>query len=367
MTDRDIADAERASHTYGVGTRSVMIGEPQDNAAILGAVFQPVESNPLRGQLLVGVGYWGSAPAEKRLLIEHEGGSLRDEIVQLIPGTTQTVAIEDLLADGREIRMRLADSDAIAADNIARFRLPRRSTIAVATLGSPPDALRALLTSDPTVRLVGPDDPHDVTLVCEGFEAPPAATMRIHADGPEVPATLGIVVVGGVPLTAGLSLQNASLAGPGLPAPRDTERVLLTVRDVPLATLETNDGVSRVNLAAALFAPQSNATRQPDLVILLTRALRHLAGWDDERVSMPAERVQDDARGWFAAGGGAAVQVLPGSRLASNVSQPVPALASQAAARARARWTPAPFEWLLLTALLLLVVEAVLHTRGRIV
>lgn len=368
ITDRPLTDAERASDQDGIETRLVAVGEPRDNAAVLDAVFQAREDNPLRGRLVASIGYWGAEPAERHVLIEYDGATLYAETVRLVAGTTQTVAVEDLAADGRDLSIHLTDPDAIAADNVGHFRLPRRNPIAVAVVGSPPDSLRALLSSDPTIRFVEANEPRDITLICDGSGASAGtATIRVREDGLVLAATLGIDVVDGAPFTAGLSLQTALCAGPGLPAAADAEQVLLKIRDVPLVTLQTESGNASLNLAAALFTPQSDAGRQPALMILLSRALRHLAGWDDERASMPAERAQDDARWWHTLGGPTTTQVFPGSRLASDVSQATAAPASQVAASVQARWTPALFEWLLLAALLLLVVEAVLHARGRIV
>jgi hypothetical protein len=368
VTDRPLADAASSAEGSMIETRLIAVGAPQDNAAVLDAVFEPREDNPLRGRLVATIGYWGAAPVEKRVLIEFDGATLHAETVRLDAGTTGTVAVEDLVADGRDISIRLPDPDAIAADNVAHFRLPRRNPIRVAVMGSPPDSLRALLTSDSTIQLSAADTPRDITLICDGSVVPEnSATIRVRDDGLVLPATLGIDVVDGAPFTAGLSLQSALCAGPGLPPAAQAEQVLLRVRDIPLATLETDGGKSNLNLAAALFAPPSDAGRQPALMILLTRALRHLAGWNDDRASMPAERAQDDARWSHALGGPTMPQIFAGSRLASNVAQSATASATQVAASVPARWTPALFEWLLLAALLLLVVEAVLHARGRIV
>lgn len=365
VTDRPLSQGG-AEPGAAVDTEVVTVGTPGDNAAVLGAVFEPGEADPLRGRVWVQVGYWGAGPRNVRVELGTGAGLQRDETLAMTPGQTRTVVVDDVPADGGEFVVRLPGEDALAADNAGRFLLPRRGAVALAVDGTLPDALRILLSTDPTLRLVAPTDDHTVMVACDdGAPEGKVPTLHIVPGGSVLPSAQTVEVAADQALTAGLALGGALYEGRGLPAVADGDAVLLKAGNVALATVRNDAPAPRVALAAGLFAADAEISCDPALVVLVTRAVRMLAGWDDARVSMPAARVQVDAR-WLAPRDGVRAQIFAGGRDVSDVSRRTPASTPVTQpSRARCGW--APFEWLLLAGLGLLLAEAVLHARGRVV
>lgn len=365
VTDRPLLQGG-AEPDEAVDTEVVTVGTPGDNAAVLGAVFEPGQADPLRGRVCVQVGYWGAGPRNVRVQLNAGAGLQRDETLEMAPGQTRTAVVEDVPTDGGEFVVRLLGEDTLAADNVGRFLLPRRGAAALAVVGTLPETLRIMLSTDPTMRLVGPTDDHTVMVACaDGALEEKVPTLRIVTGGPALAREQAVEATADQTLTAGLSFAGVTYGGNGLPAVADGDAVLLKAGDVALATVRNDATVPRVALAAGLFATEAEISRNPALVVLVTRAVRVLAGWDDGRVSLPAQRVQADAR-WLEPRDGVKAQIFTGGRDVSDVSRSAPASA-RGAAVVRPGRSLALFEWLLLVGLGLLLIEAVLHARGRVV
>jgi hypothetical protein len=369
VTDRPLATDETPAR-LDVPWHTVPVGSPAANAAIVGAVFTPDETDPLRGHLTARVAHWGAPSVDITLQIRTDATVLLRQTATLAPGATQDFTLADLAADGRELTLQLEPADAVPADSTARFRLPLRRPIRAALPADAPACLRAMLTSDPAVRIVAPGTPTDVEVRDSGAPADASGNrpaIIVHTAGRDVAAGTALETGPAGALLANLDFAGATCAaGPALPTADPATITLLQAGTSALATWNPAAQPPRLDLSLALLDPEAPVTRQPAFAVLLIRALHQLAGWDDERLTLPTERIDNDP-GWPpVASTPQALQPLAGSRHASDVAQPLPTTGSAPSA-AHGRAAPAWFEIALVLAGSLLLVEALLHMRGRIV
>jgi hypothetical protein len=265
------------------------------------------------------------------------------------------------------VLIELSPADALAADSRAQLRWPLRTAVRVATHGTLPLALRVLLEADPAVDIVEVGDEHDVVVVgADGDERADLPTIVIRQDGRQVEAGEPVRVFGESALAGDLDFESGTCGSGAALVTRDDERVLLKADDAVLALLSGRRDGRRLLLSSALVADEADVCRRPAFAILMSRVLREFAGWYDPIVAVPADRLPDDPLWPRRMAGAGRVQSAPGSRLASDVSLeplPQPALAEPSSRR----WSsPALFELLMAGALVLMLLEAVLHVRGRI-
>ncbi len=355
------------------GTRIdfVRIGGREPNAAILSAVFEPSPDNLTRGRLTLRVGYWGEQPRQGSLTVQRGGGApLLHDTRLLAPGATADFVLADVPADGDTLRVDLGPADAVDADNHAAIRLPLRVPIRVGMTGSTgavPAPLRAMLESDPGVRLVGTEQECDIDVISDPAPMPPARpSIVLVRSGPAAPAGRPVRAVGNSRSAGALEFEGgtcgtgASIATGDRPGGRVP---ILMADDAVLAA----KGPRCLHLASALLAEDATANRRTAFGVFLAQSIRTLAGWDADPVVIPPERIVDDPLWPDRAAIKDNLAVMPGSREASSLWTPAPATAENTEARRTAgRFSLQPFEVLLLAALLLFAVEAVLHTRGRI-
>lgn len=369
ITDRLMEAEVTTGGTSPIDVRVVRVGGPVSNAAILSAIFEPDAEHPLRGRFSVRVGYWGDEPRDVRLRIERGGGApLLSETHTLTSGRTHDFVTSDLPADGDELIVHLRPDDAVPADNRTRFRLPWRAPIRVARNDSAPVALRLVVQTDPSFLLVDSGEDYDVDIVLgAAVEDDEQPAVVIPATGPALTEAQPIQVIGDAPLVRDLDFEGAVL-GTGVSLgtlPDGAEPLLVSGGEVLAARLSTGRA-RRLYLALALPADDAEVCHRPAFAVFITRAFRWLANWDDDPVVLSPERTGDDPLWADRAGYGGEVLTMPGSRRGSDLSAPIPA-DSDTSAPVAVRWSwPAWFEVILYLAVACFLVEAVLHTRGRI-
>jgi hypothetical protein len=358
ITDR-APDADTAA---GVAVKRV--DQPASNAAILSAMFEPDAANPLRGRLSVRVGYWGETQANVVLSIRRAGGApLFNQQVAILPGAAHDFVLADQPADGDTLVADLPTADAIDSDNRMTLSLPLRTPIRIAVDAQAPATLRLALQSNPAVRLVSFNDERDI---CVNVGTPGGGARRpavlVAADGEPVAAGQTAQFVGSLAADAESGTCGAGRAlGP---IARDAAP-LIAAGDATLAAISTLPATQKLFLSPALFADDATIQRRAGFAVVIVRAVCKLAGWQEDPITLTVERSVRDPLWVRATGGTDGPWMAPGERVASDLSSPPPTAAAADASPTR-RSLPALFEWLLLAAAACFMLDAALHTRGRI-
>jgi len=368
ITDRPIDPAAWVAPDDPGGLQVVRVGTPVENSAILSAMFAPEPDNPLLGRFVVRVGHWGARAGEVRIEISRAGGApLLNETGTIEPGTTRDYVVPGLPADGDRLVVRIRTGDSVPADDQATIRLPLRGPILVSANESVPPAVRLALQADPLVQIVDAGQEADVD-VRLGAGQCSAARPAIIIDGSDSPDTTGrlVRVLGDSALTRGLDFEGAtSGSGGGVSLPESAE-ALLGSGDAVLAALSTANEKPCLHLSRALFADDAQTAQRAAFAVLVSRSLRRLAGWDDDPVILTPERAAADPVWARRTGHNGAIMAMPGSRQAGDLSLPAPD-DTKATTTEPPRWAvPAWFEVILSLAIICFLLEAVLHTRGRI-
>jgi hypothetical protein len=296
------ADRPRtAGEVGGVTVEPVLVGSRTDRLAIVAVVFEPSD-DPRRGGLRIRWSRSGSPSAPATLTVRRAGGAvlLERELTGEADPTGEAL-VGELPADGDRLIIELDGPTVLPADRRLELRLPRRPTIAVWADAQVPAEARLLIETAPEMNL-SPEAAADVILQPAGERA--AGPLAIDPNAP-------IVIVS------------------------------------PEAFAEVSSDVVRVRRT-----------------VELARAIRRLAGWEDEPLVLPGER-------W-------ATEPLAGERLAPQAPPAGPRASRSSLADATSQPSQAPgvdpvpggsldlARWLLSAAVLLAAVEAILHLRGRI-
>lgn len=328
-------DDEGMDHS-AVSWRGVAVPGPKENAGIVWMTFEPAAGDPLRGSVQIRVGSWGPTARDVTLRVDRGGGApLLEETRLVTPGEMADFVVPDLPADGDALIARLSPPDGRPADDTATFRVPLRTPIRVCGDDAVPDALRAALTATPSVQWTDTE--------C-------SVELRV-GDGPPI--------TGGTPIRGSdHDFENAVCGnGRGI-APTADARILLQAGEGVLVA-SVGGPRPQLLLSDALWGDGSDVPARPALAVMLVQTLRTLAGWDDDPVTVPAERAVEDPL-WAL---GDAVTTMPGSRTASAVA---PAIAESPKGEVRRSWWPSLTAALLGLAFVAFLVEAALHARGRI-
>jgi hypothetical protein len=272
--------------------------------------------------------------------------------------------------------VRLTEPQGITADNEFTFRLPSRSPIIIAADEALPVALRLALAASPA-RLVKPDDPsaNVRAVLAEMANATlDKPSVTLVDDGPPVAKGTAVRVTAGSLAADGLDLEHAVCdAGPAIRASERSGGLipLLEAGDAVLAALDvSNAKAGRLLVSRAIFGRDSTVANRPAFAILLSRAVRQLAGWDPLPRSLPADRAVVDPVWLYhtsATAGPEGVIVAPGDREGSDLGRDESMAAAQPGVEPAAGRLYAVSQLMLLFALILLLVETALHARGRIV
>jgi len=327
----------------------VTVGDPTPNAAIVGAQFEPNADNPLRGTFRCRVAYWGRQPGK----VTWEGGA---QTMQ--SGETYDIVMPEEVADGRTLRVTISDGS-LPADNSLAFRLPERKPIRVASIGAMPRALAAVVVAAPELTLVEDAADADVLIAVSADAATDSTpTLTIVADKDPSTKAAPLQGVEASDLTGDLDFEGALCRDFGTMSTPDGVEALLTAGGGAVATLDARSAAANIRVLRSLMAPDAAAPHRIAFAVFCARALRHLAGWDPQPVTLTPEQ--------FTAAHATDVEpnTVPGSRIASNLTTISAAAGSQPlppAGRSVALWYA-----LLLAALALVMTDALLHARGRI-
>lgn len=367
LTDRPLATDHPDARPADDAVEVVPVGAAAANAAILAALFEPDAADPLRGRLIVRAGCWGSAPRDLTLIVRAGAPEpLLRAGQRIAPGATHDFRLADVPADGSTLELELMPDDDLPADNRLALRLPRRAPIRARLAPSTPPPLRVLFESDPAVLVVADDAAHDLDVLTGAL--PPELTrpaVIVVEGGPPVAAGAALEIDADSPLARGLAFDGRCAArGTALPAVPPLEPLARTAAGQPLAAHGTLAGRPVLLLAPALLSEDAAACRHPAFAALLLRAVRRVAGWEDEPLVWPAARAATDPLWPARRGHGGPLVSVSGSRADSDLARTPPVEPPVGAPPGRRR--PAAFELLLAAALALLLVEAALHARGRI-
>jgi len=369
------------------GVQLIPVGEPENNAAIVSAVFAEDEDNPLRGVFRLKVMYKGDKPADVRLTLRRGGGApLLDQTVTMQNGELRDFSLTDLQADGDELQAAAAADDGWQDDNNLRLRLPLRQPIKVFMDSGIPGVLKRLLESLPGL-LWAPDAASADLIVAEDREnlERGKAAIVIVDDGPQTDQAYPVTADTEYPITADLDFEGG-LCGQGavLRQCRQSEkrhkqyefcqprcgalpadvRFILSAGAANVAAYQEGPA-PRLYLASSLLADDSFASRRAAFAVFISRAVRQLCHWDLEPMIVPAgwpwlEPVWLDAQQTQRT-----VELCRGGRNLSDLRTipegdfPGPSPVS--------RWGGLRgFEWLTLLALALFILESYLHLRGKI-
>ena len=333
--------------------RVLAAGGVVDNAFLLSAVFEPNSADPTRGSFHCRVGYSGEKAGDVTVSIAGKDGVLSEESFKMEPGATREVSVADIPADGSVLRVSLGGGGSITGDDRLEYPIPdcRRIRIVPVPGFELPEVLVSVIGSLPEVAASAGAGSEGATISIGPVGS--GAAIQVHQS--EEIGDLLPVSASGHRLVGGIEFEDAlcRAPSPGIGQVPDTT-VLLLAGGVPLASLDPSG--ERLIVDSSLLDGQSSVVRRGGYLVFWATMLHHLAGWQDDPVTLsPVEGVRwTDAdvepvvmkAGFgnfnFKADGAAA---LPGGSLSSR---------------------PPVWQWLLLCAFALMLVEAVLHLRGKI-
>ena len=346
----------------------VRIGEDLDGLGIVSATYEADADHSLRGRFSVRVAASGRKPQDAKIDIRRAGGaSLLSRTETVDPGTSKDFALPDLPADGDRLVVSLSSVGGHVVGRELVFRLPHRSSIRVGGSQLLPASVRAAIHSDPAVQLVEDGQERDIDVIANppaGVVSRPSLVLR--NDGLSVEAGRPLEAALKCPLLRELNLAGQSCGtGTSLGAlPGSVQPLLVSGGEVMAAC--RGGKAPCVILASALLAGDSDFARQAPFTVFLARSLRYLAGWDEDPVVLPPERILEDPLWPRRTSLATEVTAMPVSRAAIDLSSPgVNTVSDTGTSGGRWGWS-APFEILLTLALALFLLEAVLHARGRI-
>jgi hypothetical protein len=333
--------------------RVLAAGGKIENRFLLSAVFAPDPADPTRGTLRCRIGFTGRQAAPVKVAITRESATVSDQSFTIEPGATKEVSLAGLAADGAVLSVALDGNDAIAGDDRIEFRLPDRRRIHVAPVAGfeVPPVLAAVLKSLPEVS--GDPDAASHPTIRIG-PAGSDAGIRIHPR--ETAGDWLPVRASGHAWVAGIEFEDSVCrAGQGaLGAASDAIPLLLADR-FPLASLDA--GNKRLHVAGALLDADASVVRRTGYLVFWSGVLHQLAGWTGEPVTLSPEqgtRTTDPAADQLVMKAGFGNFDIAGDETAASpggIGAPHP---------------PA-WQWLLGAALALMLIEAILNLRGKIV
>lgn len=353
----------RVAETMTAQVRTVLVGNPVDNAAILSAVFAGLDNDPQRGNVVVRLGYWGKAARNVQVKCRNDrGDDLGSKALRLSPGEEDAVVIENVPADGSTLTITLDQEDGLHLDNQLIFQLPSRPrrNASVDNIRNP--QLRALLDGSGAIRVIdsnttGPAE----LLISDALSHPTLPTLSIAASGKLIDRPHLVTAVGNASLVADLEFGGDMTGiGPALElADRDT--ACLMAGEYCVAAMNLQAIPPYLRLSPVLLSDDASVRNHPALAVFLTRSARALAGWQSA-VVQPADRVMSDPR--WSDRAGIHVSASMTTRLSSNTAgtQDERPISTSGKAGFGWRW----FQTIIMLAVVAAGVEAVLHVRARI-
>lgn len=346
--------------------RVVQVGEPISNAAILSAIFEPDQKNPLVGTLRVRAGVWPKGEAIIKITARRERGPILSEKELVVSeknepknGLIVELEVEQLAADGGTVVVEISGDDALRVDSVVRYQLPVRRPIRVLVENEVPGWLDLLMKLDPTLVLSNSNDAN-VKLRVAASEplAGPAQVVEMKTAAEQA----SITGRAGLDTSAGTTFEDLYCTA-GIPRDHfdDSITPLVTVDKHLIAASQPTAPCPTLWLADVAWNDDSPVIRSAAWPLIVSRSIRELADWTASPISLTPTMIQQipemDVKQTVA---------MPGSRAASDLTAVEASEASTSATSfftaSQHAWT----EWLLLVTLALAVAEIILHTRGKI-
>jgi len=338
--------------TTGDAVRVLPAGEAINNAFVLSAVFVPDSADLTRGAFHCRVGFAGKQTGKAAVKVARADKPLLEQSVEFEPGQVKEFSVPGIAADGGVMIASIDADDPIAGDDTVEFQLPDRRRIQVVPAGGIdlPPRLTAVLDSLPEVtsEAGGSSNPSVIRVGHAGSDAdiliPPADAV----------GELATVRPSDHPLAAELVFEDALCRAPSVPLNvEDGARPLLLAGGSAIAVL--NPAADQLTVAATIFNQDASIARRTGYIVFWSNMLHHLAGWRNEPVTLSpvqASRSADAAS--------------MGLTLKAGMSNFDLSAGSEAAAPAESGVRLSVWQLLLVTALGLMVLEAILNIRGRI-
>lgn len=333
--------------------RVLAAGETFSNAFLFSATFVPSVSDPTRGTFHCRAGFTGKEAGTRTVRVAREAQVLLEESVAFEPGERRGFSVADLAADGSILSVSVTGGDAVAGDNRLDFRLPdSRRILVVAQAGMAlPAVLRSLLEGLPEVTLEAVD----------GVDLPVVRVGPAGSDAQVViePAGAGgeLLPVGASehPLLAGVVFEDALCRAPDSPLDGSADQQpLLLVNGAPAATL--NSDATQLTVSATLFDEDASVVRRTGTLVFWSRTLHLLAGWREEPLTLSPEQARRSTDA------GDTQLILKAGMSNFDI---VPTAKAATPARSDAPRLPL-WQLLLAAALVAMILDAILHIRGKI-
>jgi len=332
--------------------RVLVAGPRPPNACVLSAAFVPGGADGSQGELHWRVGYTGRAEGIVETAARRDGQTLAEETVRLQPGEVRALVVSGVQADGGVVTLSVAGDDTIAGDNRVDYRLPDHRRIRVRAAGGEalPETFKALCKALPELATEVTDGP----AMPEVVVGPPRSGARIVVRPSGATGELAPVVAGDHPLVTGLVFEDALCRIPEQPLTLSGDMIpLLLAGGVPVAVLDT--ATDQVIVAESVIDEQASIARRSGTAVFWSRVLHHFAGWRDEPLTLSPQQ----ARRAIYDGDERLVMKASLAELAASQSE-------EPVVDARPGFRLPLWQLVLGGALLLCVVEGVLHVQGRI-
>jgi hypothetical protein len=342
---------------------------PGAAVAIVGVAFEPNRDNASRGTLIVSC---GTGPSIGPITVqaqtvqpEFAGEPAMNRLLNL-NAQQADVSFADMPADGRRVGIRLIGAPGPALTHQATLQLPDQRPLTFHFVGNVPPALRAAalalgIESDRgRIAVVGPDSlvPSDA-----------AAVIAVVDQGEAIPTRQRLSFAPRTPWGSGLSLEDSPAMGPTLdPALARSGVAVLTAGRATLASLAKTPARRTLYLSSGLVALTADLPRRAAYPVLLERLCRELIDRSSPPLMIGALRAAQDPLwpGPPEMPHQTAPLTLPDqppSAAAGVVGSGNDAATGPAVAGLQILWT----ELVLGLALILTIIETILHANRRIV
>lgn len=330
--------------------RVLPAGERIDNAFILSAAFAPDPVDPTIGVFHGQAGFTGSQGTAVSVVVTRGDVAVFEASIEMEPGEIRPFSVPDLAADGSLLSVTLNANDEIHGDDRIHFRLPnRRPFRVVPTPGFElPSVLATVLASLPegSDKINGGNGP----VIRIG---PVGSDAEIQVQAGETGDEWLPLQTSTHPIVAGLEFEDAISRAPSGLSPEGIPLVL--AGGLPLVSL--NPEGQSIRVAESFLDAEASVVRRTAYLVFWARMFQQLAGWSDEALALSplAEaRSTEPSMDHMVMKASLENFALAGENAVFDASHDI-------------RSQPTLWQGLLVAALGLMLVEAVLNLRGKII
>lgn len=329
------------------------VGEVINNAFIFSATFVPDATDMTRGEFHWCIGFNGQQDGKTTVLLRRNDEILQSEDVTLKPGSTREFYLSDIDADGSTLSASVFGNDCIRGDNQIDFRLPNRQLICLAPIGGTalPGSLKSLADLLMEISASETEVAEGATVIGVG---PKGTDARIVIWSAERKGALQPLTATRHPLVDGLVFEDALCRVPANPlSVSETSIPLLLAGSSPVAVWDSN--ANRLVVSELFFDESASVVRRTGYLVFWNRVLHRLAGWSHvPLVLTPLQSRYSDFDH----------QASLAFKADINHAKPVEGVVADAIS-GRTFQMPL-WQFILGTALFLMLLEAILNIRGRI-